>query len=415
MKTFLLLTALALPADDPVQASPAQQRIEAVLRTLAERPADTRVYNELAFAFARRARETADGEDYERGLDSLKVSELLAPGNLGARRVRAWLYLGLHRFEDALSTALLAHREYPDDLWTLGVLVDAYVELGNYAAAEESCQWMLDMRPGNTAGLTRAAYLRELFGDVEGALELMNEAITRTPTNETEDRAWILAHMAHLNRLAGRRESALACVDLALEDFPDYHYALDQLGRIRADQGEHRSAAEAFERRYAVARHPENLFDVATALDAADDDRAPALFIAFEQAALAEKEGLDNANDALVTYWLDYAEGRAADALRIARLEAERRPTVTTRSNLAWALSANGEHAAAERELEAVLAIGYRDLELHYRAGLIHRRAGRLAEADAELAHCIAMAPDSDLGRRAALLMDGAATSSATR
>ena len=31
---------------------------------------------------------------------------------------------------------------------------------------------MLDMRPGNVPGLTRAAYLRELFGDHERAVEL---------------------------------------------------------------------------------------------------------------------------------------------------------------------------------------------------------------------------------------------------
>ena len=31
---------------------------------------------------------------------------------------------------------------------------------------------MLDLRPGNLPGLTRAAYLRELFGDLDGSVEL---------------------------------------------------------------------------------------------------------------------------------------------------------------------------------------------------------------------------------------------------
>ena len=40
---------------------------------------------------------------------------------------------------------------------------------------------MLDLRPGNVPAVTRAAYLREMFGDVEGALELMAQALDATP------------------------------------------------------------------------------------------------------------------------------------------------------------------------------------------------------------------------------------------
>jgi hypothetical protein len=72
-----------------------------------------------------------------------------------------------------------------------GFLTDANVELGNYKEAEEAAQRMLDLRPGNLPGVTRAAYLRELFGDVDGALELMNMALQSTPTTEAEDAAWI--------------------------------------------------------------------------------------------------------------------------------------------------------------------------------------------------------------------------------
>ena len=63
-----------------------------------------------------------------------------------------------------------------------GMLTDANIELGKYAEAEKSAQWMLDLRPGNIPALTRAAYLRELFGDIEGALELMQQAFGRCRT-----------------------------------------------------------------------------------------------------------------------------------------------------------------------------------------------------------------------------------------
>ena len=61
---------------------------------------------------------------------------------------------------------------------------------------------MLDLRPGNIPALTRAAYLRELFGDIEGALELMQAAFGRMPYQETEDRAWVLTQIGHLELIA---------------------------------------------------------------------------------------------------------------------------------------------------------------------------------------------------------------------
>ena len=50
---------------------------------------------------------------------------------------------------------------------------------------------MLDLRTGNLPGITRAAYLRELFGDTEGSLDLMNMALQSTPPTQAEDGAWI--------------------------------------------------------------------------------------------------------------------------------------------------------------------------------------------------------------------------------
>ena len=47
---------------------------------------------------------------------------------------------------------------------------------------------MLDLQPGNVPGLTRGAHQRELFGDIEGAIEFMIAAYQRTPPSEAEER-----------------------------------------------------------------------------------------------------------------------------------------------------------------------------------------------------------------------------------
>ena len=48
--------------------------------------------------------------------------------------------------------------------------------LGNYTEAERDCQWILDLRRGSALGFEKAAGLRELFGDNEGAIEFYGEA-----------------------------------------------------------------------------------------------------------------------------------------------------------------------------------------------------------------------------------------------
>ena len=146
-----------------------------------------------------------------------------------------------------------------------GMLTDANIELGKYDDAEKSAQWMLDLRPGNIPALTRAAYLRELFGDIEGAIELMQAAFGRMPYQETEDRAWVLTQIGHLELVRQRPAEAERALEQALELFPNYHYALGSLAEVRTAQKRHREAADLQQQRYAVAPHPENLYELAEA------------------------------------------------------------------------------------------------------------------------------------------------------
>jgi len=97
------------------------------------------------------------------------------------RQTHVWLLLGKHEFAAAREEARKLNKKMPDDVMVYGFLTDANIELGNYKEAEDSAQLMLDLRPGNLPGLTRAAYLRELFGDLDGSVELMNMAYQSTP------------------------------------------------------------------------------------------------------------------------------------------------------------------------------------------------------------------------------------------
>ena len=81
-----------------------------------------------------------------------------------------WLLLGKHEFAAALVEGTKLNKRIPDDVMIYGFLTDANVDVGNYKDAEAACQRMLDLRTGNLPAITRAAYLRELFGDTDGSL-----------------------------------------------------------------------------------------------------------------------------------------------------------------------------------------------------------------------------------------------------
>ncbi|MGH9333636.1 MAG: tetratricopeptide repeat protein, partial [Vicinamibacteria bacterium] len=258
-----LALGIALGAQAQPQLTPAERAIASAREAVASDPKNPESFNQLATALARRARETADTAKYDEAQAALAESFRLAPENFEGLKIRAWLMLGKHEFGPALELAKQLNARVADDATVYGFLTDAHVELGNYREAEEAAQWLLDLGRGSIPGLTRAAYLRELFGDIEGAVELMSSAYDRIDPAESEERAWVLTQLAHLHLLSGKLEEADGLLEEALRLFPAYHYALANRAKVRCGEGRYAEAADLFRQRYQAATHPENLFDLA--------------------------------------------------------------------------------------------------------------------------------------------------------
>lgn len=390
MKTLLLIAALASTID-----SPAERKIASAKLWIEKDSGSYQARNALALALARRARETGDPSYYRQAEEALEASFRISPDNVEAARLSVWTLLGKHEFARALDEARALNRRMPDDLLTYAFLTDAHAELGNYQEAEEAAQWLLDLRPGNVAGLTRGAYLRELFGDIDGALEWMLQAFDQTHFNENEDRAWILTHMGHLEASRGRLEASEGHLKQALELFPDYHYALGELGKVRVAQKRYPEAVSLLRLRYEKAPHPENLYELAGALVlAGETEQAEAFFATFERQARAESEGPDNANGELLFYYADRAS-EPESALAIAEREIARRRDVFTRDAFAWALHRSGKSAAARPEIESALAVGIKDARMLYHAGEICIASGDGKSAERYFQESLALNPFS--------------------
>ena len=371
LTTFLPAQTTKGSSTDKSTLTPAEQSIVSAEKEIAKKPTSYFGYNQLAIALSRRARETSDVAFYAQAEDALKKSLELSPNNLEAEKIRIWLLLGRHEFPAALEAATVLNKKVPDDILVYGFLVDANAELGNYSAAENAAQWMLNLRPGNLPGLARAAYLRELFGDLDGAYELMDMAYQATVPTETEDRAWILSQMGHLRLIVGRTDEADTILRQALALFPGYHYALGNLAKVRIAQKKYDEAVTLLQQRYQAAPHAENLYDLAEALELAGHaDDAQKAFKEFETKSLAESSRKDNSSRELVFYYADHAH-QPARALEIARQEFAWRHDVYTLDAYAWALHVCGQDVEARKQIDQALAVGVQDAKLFAHAGAI--------------------------------------------
>ena len=373
---------LAQVSQNSVKLSPAEQGMAAARRLIEKNPKNFEAYNALALALSRRARETSDVAFYAQAQDALGKSFEISPENFDGERTAVWLLLGRHEFPAALEKAKELNKKAPDDVMLYGFLTDANVEIGNYDDAEKAAQWMLDLRPGNLPGTTRAAYLRELVGDTDGSVELMNMAYQSTPPSEAEDRAWILSQIGHLQLTSGKNSDAETSLQQALAIFPGYHYALQNLAKVRIEQKRYQDAVNLLQQRYDAAKHAENLYDLAEALELVGRvDEAQKAFAEFETKSLAESILKDNSDRELIFYYADHSR-QPAKALEIANQEFAWRHDVFTLDAYAWALHVNGRDAEALKNIQTALAVGIRDAKILRHAGEIALAAGNRAAAE---------------------------------
>ncbi len=365
--------------------SPAEQSVAEARKLIGKNPKNFEAYNALALALSRRAHDTSDVSFYALAETALEKSFEMSPGNFEGERIHVWLLVGKHEYAQALAEAAKLNKKMPDDVMVYGALTDANVGLGNYKDAETACQRMLDLRTGNLPGVTRAAYLRELFGDIEGSLELMNMASQSTPPTQAEDSARILAQMAHLNLAIGNLDKSEQLLRQALVIYPGYYYALGNLAQVRIQQQRYGEAVELLKQRYQASPRAENLYDLAEALQLAGQrDDARKTFAEFEEKSLLESNRADNSNHELIFYYADHANN-PLKAMEVAKREIARRHDVFTLDSYAWALYENGQYGQARKQIEAALAVGIRNAKMFRHAGEIALRVGDKQAAEVYL------------------------------
>ncbi|HWQ11763.1 MAG TPA: tetratricopeptide repeat protein [Roseiflexaceae bacterium] len=345
----------------------------------------------LGAAYLQKARETADPAYYAKAGQVLDAALRLDGRHVDALVARGALALARHNFGEALALGEQARAISPDTARVYGVIADAQIELGMYEAAVETIQTMVDLRP-DLGSYSRVAYARELYGDLGGAIEAMEQAVSAGgPAPENTE--WTRVQLGNLHFARGDLAAAEAQYRRSLAMLPDYVYAQAGLARVRAAQGRTGEALALYRRAIERAPLPEFVIALGETLEAAGrrDEAAAQYELVRAMQRLFKAGGVDTDLE-LAQFEADHGADPQA-ALTMARAAYARRPGVKAADTLAWALHRAGAHAEARRYAEEALRLGTQDALMLYHAGMIARAQGDAAAARAYLGRALALNP----------------------
>lgn len=372
--------AIALAAHQGEQRLDAE--IQRLQQTIKENPTNTRPQVEqLGWKFVEKARRSYDPGFYKLAEQCAACLEQQPPQpteptklkNADALLLRGHVLHNLHQFTAAETVArtLSTQRGIPFDHALLG---DVLLEQGRLDEAAAAYQKFMDLKPGLQAYL-RAAQLRWLKGDLDGAIEMALQALRASSTNEPEAAAWAAAKLAFYDLHAGKLAEARDASAVALKFMPDYAPALLLRGRVDMAEGKPEAAQLAFGQAAQLNPLPEYQWALSEALRTLGQEAA-AQKIEVELKAKGATE-----DPRTLALFLATRNEDANQAVRLTQAELKNRQDVFTLDAAAWALAQAGRATEAWSLTQRALATGVHDARLAFHAAAIAKQLNHLDEA----------------------------------
>jgi len=352
---------------------------------------DVQSYAVLGSTYIQKARDTGDPAYYGKAQAVFDQALSRDPKNVEALLGAGTLANARHQFHEALQLGNQARAINSTVPRIYGVIADAQTELGMYDEAIQTLQTMIDMRP-DLSSYSRISYARELHGDLEGAIEAMQDAVSAGGP-ATENSAWVRVQLGNLYFTQGNLARAEQEYQRTLTVLPDYVYAMAGMGHVRAAQGKLDEAIGLYQS--AIARMPLPEFVIAlgdtqqAAGRTAEAAKQYELVRAMQQ--LFKANGVDTDLE-LALFDADRGQDPAG-TLALARAAYMRRPGVKAADTLAWALFKAGQAEEARRYADEALRLGTHDPLMLYHAGTIAQAQGDRVAARDFLARALARNP----------------------
>jgi len=368
------------------------QKILQLEAEIARRPETVALQNRLAWAYIQKGRETGEAAYFtraERLLEKPGAESAPDPERLG---LRAWIALFKHEFNTAALWAEKAIAAQPNGFFQYGILSDAFLEMGDDAKAVAYAQKMIDLKP-DQGSYSRAAHLRSLHGDSEGAITLWKAAI-RAGASYPENTAWCRSELGELYFNIGKLDEAEAAYRASLETFPGYHRALAGLGKIRTAQRRWEEGVTFY--REAIDRIPYPVYFASLGdlyMEMGKEAEARKAYLRVEQIARLNQASQLLYDRDLALFYADH-DRHLDDAVRIAERELERRRDLYTYDILGWVYYKSGRYLEAARAMKEAMRLGTQDPRILFHAGMIARAAGKEKEGRRLLARALALNPE---------------------
>jgi tetratricopeptide (TPR) repeat protein len=329
---------------------------------------------QLGWAFVAKVRESFDPGFYKLAEQCARCIEKRNPQSHEAMLLRGHVLQNLHRFKESetLARRLVQQRGLSFDY---GLLGDALMEQGKQKAAVEAYQRMMNLKPDLRA-YARAAHMRWLKGDLAGAIEAMQLAVSAASPSDGESAAWVNTRLALYEFQAGRFDEAEQRCAFAFSLQTNYPPALLLKGRMLLAKGESREAVDALQNAAKLNPLPEYQWTLAEALRA--DGREEE---ASRIEAQLRQHGASGDPRTLALFLSTRHESPEA-ALQLAQAELDSRSDVFTHDALAWSLAAAGKLGEAQSEMQRALAEGTEDGRLFFHAAVIASKTDHAADAD---------------------------------
>ena len=358
--------------------------VDAIVRTQSQikaNPNDPNAYATLGLLMLQRVRETADPQLYIQAGQAFNEALKRDPQQVNALVGMGSLALSRHDFTEAISWGEKARSINAYRAQIYGVIGDAQVELGRYPDAVKTIQKMVDTRP-DIASYSRVSYVRELHGDIPGAIDAMQRA-NRAGAPGAEATLWSQTYVGHLYFSQGDLKSAEHTYADVLAQQPAYPYALGGMARVRAAQGRTDEAISLYQSLLDRLPLPQFAIELGELYQSlGKTDKAKAQFDLVRAIQQLNAGAQMNTDMEMALFEADH--GDPAKSLTLARTAYIRRPSIHGADALAWALYRTGQFDEARKYAQESIKLGTKDATLRFHAGMIAAKFD-MSEAEKQL------------------------------
>lgn len=380
----------------PDEQAKVQNIYQEIIQDLRLNSQDYRRRLQLAQLFMLEARATGEHGYYYPAslavLDGILAENPSQDVVFGAKSLKASVYLSLHQFEVARQIAREAVTLNGYNAVIYGSLVDANVELGDYEQAVVMADKMVSIRP-DLRSYSRVSYLREIHGDMDGAIEAMQQA-ANSGYPGFEETAWCRLTLGNLYETIGQLDNAEVEYRRILAERPEYPFAIAALAQIYMKKGDLVRAENELNR--AIQSIPEVGFYEQLADLYQQTDRSEKADQTIEE--IMEMLADDEAHGHQMG--MEYAEvylgllNDPARALEYARKEYQKRPAnIDANRQMAEVLYQLGRVDEAEKHIKKATRTGSQNPRLLCVAGLIKYDLGEKSEGRALITQSFELDP----------------------